>query len=71
MTLTEATEYRDAVKASYLKALQAQEYEIENGPSRRKLKNSNVSTLRKELDHWENQVAILSGTRKKIGYLIP
>ncbi len=75
ITLETAEQQLAAWLAASLAVAQSQEYEIETGNGRRKLRRADAAEIRKEIDYWRNMISQLqpvgSGGRRRTRYVVP
>jgi hypothetical protein len=67
VTLTQARENYDRVKAAYDKALDGQSYTVSSPSGGRSVQRAALADLKKELDYWQGQINRLSGGRIRGG----
>lgn len=61
----------DAYKAAELKVLSGQEYEIDTGGARRRLKRADLAEVRAAIANLQSQLDAANGTRRRIRYVVP
>jgi len=70
LTLELATERLESWIAADAAVATGQEYEIDTGNGRRRLKRTDAAEIRKNIDYWQAKVTTLSGTRRRIRYAV-
>lgn len=71
ITLEVAQAQLDLWLAASSAVASGQEYEIDTGNGRRRLKRADAAEIQKNLLFWDRQVKRLSGTRGRTSYLVP
>jgi hypothetical protein len=65
--LDTAQTHLDAWLAAELKVATGQEYEIDTGNGRRRLKRADLAQIREQIKYWRGEVSRLSGNRRRRG----
>jgi hypothetical protein len=65
--LDTAQAHLDAWLAAELKVASGQEYEIDTGNGRRRLKRADLGQIREQIKYWRAEVGRLSGSRRRRG----
>jgi hypothetical protein len=75
ITLEQAQAQLDAWLAASTAVAGNQEYEIETGNGRRRLKRADAAAIREQIDYWQKKVDQLTtaaaGGRRRTRYIIP
>lgn len=67
LTVETAQEHLEAWLAAELKIATGQEYEIDTGNGRRRLKRADLREVREQIKYWRGEVSKLSGNRRRRG----
>ncbi len=75
ISLAQAQAQLDAWLAASLAVASSQEYEIDTGNGRRKLKRADAAEIQKMIAHWQSLVETLTpasaGGRRRTRYVVP
>ena len=71
MTVAELTILRDASKAAYLRALDAQSYSVGSGGSNRSINRQKMQTLRVEWEYWQYRIDVANGDNRRVKFVTP
>ncbi|WP_291854847.1 DUF6148 family protein [Bradyrhizobium sp.] len=72
ITLAQAQAQLAAWLAASSAVATGQEYEIDTGAGRRRLKRADASEIRHQIDYWQAKVSALTvGGRRRVRYVVP
>lgn len=74
ITLAQAQAQLDAWMAASTAVTSGQEYEIDTGSGRRRLKRADAAEIRNQIEFWDNRIKALTpasaGGRRRIRYVV-